>query len=423
MSIGIINIVPILIWLWMMPLSDRFANIPQTMTNLGRVFALLGFSLMATTIILTVRFHFLEWHLRGLNRVYINHHILGSLAFILLLFHPLFLAMNYAFVSIRSAAIFLLPSFALWSQTLGTLSLVIMIILLFITFYLSWRYHIWKFSHRFLVLAFFIGFLHMAFIDSDTSRNIILRSYLLSFGGLALVSYAYFSLMEFGKIGKYAYIVKKVRRINLGVLEIILLPVGKSLNYHAGQFAFLSVLQKGLSTENHPFSFVSSPDESELRFIIKELGDYTKALDSLKVGTSVFVDGPYGTFGLDNEKSIDQIWIAGGIGITPFLGLAKNLNNDKRHIDLYLCFRSPNEAIYLPELQNLTQINPRLKIIPFYSEERGHLSVNKIEELSGSLIHKHVYICGPIQMMKSLKEQCILKGIPAGNIHTEEFSL
>lgn len=421
--IGIVNIIPLLIWVLMMPLSDRGTSSFQIMTSIGRLTALLGFSLMATSIILTSRLPLLEKLFRGLNHVYIKHHLIGAISFILLLIHPLILAIRYLQFSTRSAAEFLLPSLALWPKALGNISLGIMMILLFITFYLAWRYRTWKFSHRFLVLAFLFAFLHVAFITSDVSANIYLKAYLLGLGALAFIAYGYRLLVEFGHYNKLAYIVSSTRPLSADVLEISLKPISAPIQYEPGQFAFLSVQEKPFSNEEHPYSFVSKPDDTEIKFAIKEFGEYTKSLVNLKVGSLVFVEGPYGTFGQGERTANREIWIAGGIGITPFMSLARDWKRNNREADLYLCSKTPEEAIYLSELTSLTQYNSGLKVIPYYSGKDGRLSVNKVEELSGPLTNRQIYICGPVPLMQSLRKQFILKGVKNSDIYSEEFNL
>jgi predicted ferric reductase len=90
--------------------------------------------------------------------------------------------------------------------------------------------------------------------------------------------------------------------------------------HQAGQFAFVTfVKQEG----SHPFTIASASETSLSRvvFQIKALGDYTKALGTkLASGQSVMIEGPYGRFTLDHASSDSpQLWVAGGIGITPFL--------------------------------------------------------------------------------------------------------
>jgi predicted ferric reductase len=378
---------------------------------------------MATSIILTSRLPFLEKLFRGLNHVYIKHHLIGSVSFILLLIHPLVLAIRYLQFSTADAARFLLPSLALWPKALGNISLGIMMILLFITFYLAWRYRTWKFSHRFLVLAFFLAFLHTSFITSDTSANIYLKAYLLGLGALAFIAYGYRLLVEFGHYNKLAYIVSGTRPLSADVLEISLKPVSTPIQYEPGQFAFLSVQEKPFSNEEHPYSFVSKPDDTEIKFAIKAFGEYTKSLTNLKIGSLVFIEGPYGTFGQGENLAEREIWIAGGIGITPFASIARDWKRNGRQADLYMCSKTPGDTIYLPELTGLTQYNTALKVIPYYSVKDGRLSANKVEELSGPLTNRQIYICGPVALMQSLRKQFILKGVKDSDIHSEEFNL
>ena len=417
------NAIPIVIWLMMTPLASRWTDSFQIFLSLGRLTAIVGYTLMATTIILATRLPLIEKQLLGLNRVLINHHRLGAISFLLLLAHPLFLTGRFLSSSTRSAALFLLPNLALWPQFLGTVSLALMMTLLIITFYLAWRYQIWKFSHRFLVVAFLVGFLHTAFITSDVSSNLALRIYLLTFGGLALIAYGYRLLVEFGHFGQHQFTISNKRSIGANTLEISLAPLQKNFSYRAGQFAFLSFSQPEISAEPHPFSFISDPTEKDLKFAIKNLGDFTATLDRLEAGTKVAIEGPHGAFGQDHLAGRREIWIAGGVGITPFISLAKDLKNNNRRADLFLSFKNQAEAIYLPELQSIADNNPRLKIFPFYSDTVGFLSADYIEKNSGPVQNRSIYICGPAGLMKTLKAQFVSKGANITNIHTEEFSL
>ena len=430
-AIAALCTVPVLIWFLMRPLSARFGGAFQTFTSLGQLVSLVGFALMAMVIILAARLRFIERGMRGLNHVFINHHILGTTAFILLLAHPIFLTLAYLTFSTRSAALFLVPSLATWPQALGSLALLSIIGLLTITFYLSWCYEVWKFSHRFLALAFFLAFFHVAFISSDVSRNLFLRTYLLSLGGLALIAYGYRLLVEFGHFGKYYYAVTGVREVVPRVWEISLAPLSRPLAYEAGQFAFFDFTDPGLASESHPFSFVSLPDESEIKIATKALGDYTEKLAKLKVGTTVRLEGPYGAFGGKMSRSVesglkstDEIWVAGGIGITPFVSLAKSLlKNPGRRADLFYSVRNEGEAAYLSELEELARQIPNFRLISYFSDKSGLLTANQIEQRGGPLVGRCFYICGPAPMMSSLREQLRVKGVPTGNIKTERFAL
>ncbi|MEZ9133962.1 ferric reductase, partial [Vibrio breoganii] len=113
----------------------------------------------------------------------------------------------------------------------------------------------------------------------------------------------------------------------------------------------------------HPFTIVSGSEDSELRFLIKELGDFTNGLvERVKAGDAVTVEGPYGRleFGLNKP----QIWIAGGVGIASFFATLEALKTEKTHprIELFYCTRGVDEHL-VDELWHLAhQVGVKLNV-------------------------------------------------------------
>jgi predicted ferric reductase len=419
-ALALVNIIPIIIWLLIEPVTIRFLNLNSTLTSLGQIFGLLGFSLFATVIILSARLKFLENYFNGLNRIYINHHLLGGIAFILLLFHPLWLAAKYAVYSSYAAAIFLLPDLTFPAKSLGGSSLGLMIILLTITFYFSFKYHIWKISHKFLALAFVLGFIHMLLIPSDVSRHTSLRLYLIV---LAIITFAviiYRVMFSQRFVKKYRYSVIAVNKLSHDITEVAMQPVDESLPFRSGQFAFFSFITHGLSREAHPFSFISSPEETILKIAVKALGDFTGTFgDKLKIGASVVVEGPFGRFLGSGSK---QIWLAGGIGVTPFLSMMKNISPD-RQIDFYWSVQNEQEILWRSELELLALNQNNFNFFPHITSVSGYLNAEIVKSKSQNLLGKEIFICGPPAMMRSFKKQLINLGVDKSHIHSEEFSL
>lgn len=186
----ILSLLPILFWFFLKPISVRFINLTTTLTSLGQITGLVGMAMFALTLILGGRLKFLENYFGGLNKVYIAHHIFGSIAFVLLLFHPLILAGKFAQVSIRSAALFLLPS-SDWPINFGIIALLLMMLFLVLTFFAKLPYRIWKLSHKFLGFVFFFAVLHSFFIPSDISRDPILKIYMLALAGTSIIAFIY----------------------------------------------------------------------------------------------------------------------------------------------------------------------------------------------------------------------------------------
>lgn len=425
--ITIILLVLISLFIWYFNASNLplWTNISIILRTLGRMTGIVGMVLFAINMILSARVKFLEPYFQGLPNLYNKHHLIGAIAFGLILFHPLFLGAQFLSVSIVVAAQFFIPNSKNLPLLGGIIALGIMIISLFITFYIRVTYQRWRFSHQFLGLAFIIASLHMFFIPSDVSNYSSLFWYMLVLVILGVSAFLYRSLFGRFFVKKYSYIVKNVTNKNNSITEIILSPVGQPMPYKAGQFAFVSFRAKNFSSEPHPFSIISKEGDTEIGFAIKKLGDYTNFLNQIPIESSVLLEGAYGEFSqMAKNKNNDQIWISGGIGVTPFISMARSLAiNETKHIDLYYCVQSQEEAVYLDIFEEIAKERNTFRVISSYSKEQGYLTAQKIEELSGNLTNKEIYICGPVPMMQILRHQLITIGIPNNQIHSEEFNL
>jgi predicted ferric reductase len=180
-------------------------------------------------------------------------------------------------------------------------------------------------------------------------------------------------------------------------------------------------LSGAIGSESHPFSISSASAANNLQLVIKSLGDFTAKLKDLSPGLPVAVEGPYGKFSHLNILNKNQIWIAGGVGITPFLSMARSLDNNYQ-VDLYYCVNKPEEAVLLSELQEIAKTK-NLRVIPWYSSEKGYLNAGRILELSPDLNNRDILLCGPTAFMFSLKDQLRKFKIKRKNIHFENFQL
>lgn len=418
----LLALLPIIFWLPSRALSSRFVDWQTGLTSLGQIFGLIGMAMFSLNLLLSARLKFLEGMFDGLNRIYLNHHTFGATAFILLLFHPLLLVIKFIPLSLRAAAEFFLPSNNS-AQNFGIYGLSLMMIILAITFYGRWAYQNWKFTHQFLGLAFFLGSLHVFFISSDVSLYFPLRVYMFSLIVLGLAGIIYRTLFSWLLVRKYPYRVKAIRKINSLVQEIELAAMDRALEYRPGQFIFINFLQQGLSREFHPFTISSAPAENNLRLTVKQLGDFTGELLALTEGASANIEGPFGKFSFLEVETKKQIWVAGGIGITPFLSMARSLKEYADYqIDLFYCVKTQSEAVFIEELNEIAGATGQLKVILFCADKQGYISAEQIEKYSG-LVGKEIFVCGPPALMKSLKEQFSKLKIPRERVHSEEFAI
>jgi predicted ferric reductase len=390
--------------------------------SLSQIFSLIGAVLLSFTFILSSRFNFLEKYFGSLDKVYKQHHLYGAVAFLLLISHPLLLALQ-AFLNSTSAAIYLFPSTNL-IYTAGILALYSLIIFLTFTLLIKLPYHLWYLTHQFMGIVLIFALVHINFITSDVSRFPLLKIWIIFWILLALISYLYkkFFYVRFGP--KFSYQIDQIQNTN-GLLDIYLKALASPLKYHPGQFIFISFHQKGISPEFHPFSLVSTPDPPRLHLCLKIVGDYTGSLIDLQKNTQATIMGPYGHLYEPFETNKNIVLIAGGIGITPFISMIETevINPKNRQIDLFYSNRTVDAAFYHQNLLEISAKNKNFKYHSIFTDSEPRLTASAISSLISNFSSSIFLLCGPQIMMESLKNQLLVLNINPKNIYYEDFSL
>jgi predicted ferric reductase len=176
--------------------------------------------------------------------------------------------------------------------------------------------------------------------------------------------------------------------------------------------------------ESHPFTISSAPAENVLRVTIKACGDFTRHLfENLKEGGEAIVEGAYGMFNYKTGGP-KQIWVAGGIGVTPFLSFIRDLETDLAHdVDFYYTVRHQEESIFVDEIEGIVKKHPRLKAHIRFSAVHGSLTVeDMVKNAGGDISGHHVYMCGPLPMVQAFEKKFLENRVPQDNIHYEEFN-
>jgi predicted ferric reductase len=443
--IGLFCFIPCVGWLHVAGLAWSQMNVQTFIESLGKLAAIVGFVLFAVNFVLSIRHRILERFFGGLNRVYIAHHLTGAISLILLCFHPLFLAFDYinfqALSSLRYAAEFLLPRAIDFSGTFqnvqsaaaldsGMLALVLLVGLLFVAFFVRLPYQLWLYIHRFLGLAFVFGGLHVLFYTSLITSTPWLEGYMAAWTAIGTGAFIYHTLFGRITIRREPYQVTGVTATPAGIVHINLTPVKRRISFLPGQFIFIRFLwaneRDKVTDEIHPFSVSSSPHEQSLRLSVKALGDYTNTLKQLSPGTIAEVEGAFGRFTPTLYRGKEQVWIAGGIGITPFLSVARSFRRDYPNVTLFYSVKTRSELVDQEVLASyLPGLFPQFHFIPFVSDELGgqHLTAAFIQQHAGPLQHKEIFLCGPPPMMKALRKQLKGMGVPGRRIHDEAFAI
>jgi predicted ferric reductase len=193
--------------------------------------------------------------------------------------------------------------------------------------------------------------------------------------------------------------------------------------HRAGQFLYVQFDSDKTLREPHPFTISSAPHEPDLRLSIKSSGDWTQHLhENLQSGARALVDGPYGEFNY-RTGSAKQLWIAAGIGITPFLSWIRDFERLPldREVDFFYTTNVPEEALFLDEIEKASR-QPGFRAHVSHSARDGRLSVSKVIAASGDAAGKDIYMCGPIGMVEAFRNAFQEKGVPRGRIQYEEFN-
>jgi predicted ferric reductase len=420
----LLAIIPVL--LLIINSSGKFSDYDSVTHTLGQIAGLIGMTLFAITFILPTRMKFIEDAFGGLDKVYRIHSIIGGTALILILFHPLLLVLKFIPESVNLAAKYLLPS-TYWSVNFGIIALAGMILLICFTLYFGMKYNKWKFSHRFLGIVFTLAVLHIFLVRGTISQDEIFNGYYVYVAIVSIIGLSGFtySTLFRDKIASHAlYKIKSINKLGENIYEIILSPsVNKALNYKAGQFVFVRFNNKKLGDEPHPFSIASTSNNPLIKIIVKGLGDFTNRLSDLNVGNEVNVEGPYGRFNYEKGGK-EQIWIAGGIGITPFIGMSEEIANNTnlgKKVELYYTAKTSKDLIYINNFKELESKSNNFRIIPWISDEKGLIKLENIRKMSKDLDNKDFFICGPQRLKECITEDLISLGISKDKIHQEEF--
>ncbi len=419
MTLAVLCLVPVLLWALAHPLAERFATPASALKSLANIAALVGTVAFAVALVLGSRLRVVERLFVGLDRMYRAHRFLGLVAVSLAALHALLLVLSRALLSGVSAWTLFTPG-AGWKIFVGVVALAGLLAGLALTLFARMRHETFVRVQKSLGIVFLIASVHVFVVSGTKASSRPLTVYLALLTVLALVAFARRSLFGRLLIRRHLYRVEGVNRLAQDAVEIVLAGKGDSLRFQPGQFVFVRFAELG--GEAHPFSITSAPDEAALRLVVKALGNHTRVLMDLPPGGSAELEGPYGTFSHIALANSRQVWIAGGIGITPFLSMARSLDGTGQEIDLYYCTEASDQAYFLKELFQVADRNPRVRVIPIRKVDLGRLSADDIEAASRDLPEKDILICGPPAMIRNLTGQLRARGVPRARIHYEDFN-
>lgn len=212
----------------------------------------------------------------------------------------------------------------------------------------------------------------------------------------------------------------------------------EGFTYKAGQYIETKLInppETDAEGDDRTFSLASAPRELSL-MIATRMRDtaFKRVLKTMPIGTEVSIEGPHGSFTLHNDAAKPAVFLAGGIGITPFMSMSLHAARESLPHQIFLFYsnRRPEDAAFLSELQGLEKENPNYHFIGTmtdmeksklpWSGRRGYIDEALLREHLGDTTKPIYYIAGPATMVAAMREVLLKTAVDEDNIRTEEFS-
>lgn len=208
-------------------------------------------------------------------------------------------------------------------------------------------------------------------------------------------------------------------------------------DYLPGQAVFVMPVEGDPYNVSREMSLASAPGEDFLLLTMRtaSASSFKKAMLALTPGHEITIEGAYGEFTLPAETGSPLVFIAGGIGVTPFRAMLAHTAAEKLAYDfrLFYSVKSPDEIIFKIEWQIFKEIlGVRFDFIPTVSRkenvpddwrgETGRIDIPMLERRLDGLSGKIFYVCGTPQMAKDMSEALYAAGVEKENVRMESFS-
>jgi predicted ferric reductase len=388
--------------------------------ELARLFGLFAFVLIFLQYVLSSKIKALERGI-GLDTMLRVHKTFAILALILAVAHPASIVISERLQGYASP-------FGLL-KALGLVTLLILcgtVIIAGVYQKIRLSYDQWKRFHTAAIVLFPLAFIHSFILGSGVQKAPLKIFWLI----LALVYLAIIAhkIVKGIRLKRHPYQITGVKQETHDTWTLSF--EGKHGDFLPGQFMIFQI-KNGYPNEAHPFTIASTPTQSDLSISVKAVGDFTSRLSEIEIPAFALIDKPYGTFSFLNHPAEKYVFIAGGIGITPFMSSLRYARDreEKRPILLLWANKHEEDIAFRHELDDMEQAMPFLKVVHVlsrqddWSGEKGHIDADKLRKYVKNFSVPHFFVCGPVPMMNSIASTLRDLGVPRKRIHMERFAL
>jgi predicted ferric reductase len=402
--------------------------------DLAAVAGMIGLAMLLLEFVLSGRFRFVSERI-GIDVTMRFHRVMAIALAILVLAHPFI----YALPAMGGRDLGLAPALGLDGASLLTgvvawLLTLAVVLTAMQRHQLGMTYESWRAVHAVLAVVIAVFGVHHAVVAGGYSVTPALTAFWLAMLAAALVSLAYVHVVTPLLQRRRRYRVGSVQPIGLKTWELAIAPERDvAFDFEAGQFVWLTLNRSPFAITEHPFSISSAPaDGSQLSFVIKEIGDFTRSIGDTPIGAPAYLDGPHGNLTLRGRTGRGIVFLAGGVGVAPILSMLRQLaaERDERPLKLIFANRCAEQILYRDELERMCS-ELRLEVTHVLSEppqgwtgETGMIDDGLLERVLGPEERKGwIYVvCGPGPMIPAVTRSLRRLGIGRRQIVSERFS-
>ncbi|MDR7130037.1 putative ferric reductase [Algoriphagus sp. 4150] len=412
----------------LLAISGELPIVREFWIELGVAFGFIGLGMMGMQFLFTGRFQKIAPTYNGDNMMQFHKQI-GIISILFVLAHPITLILTDAsFLAYFDPHVNFMRALALSF---------VLVCLVGIIGSSLWRkalklnYEKWRLLHGLLALAIvFIGVVH-ALQVSHYMEPLWKKLALSATMGACMYLVIHTRIVRPLKNKRHPY---KIVRVTPELSDCYTLELeamtGKKMHYLPGQYCWITINTTPFSLQQHPFSLCSSARQPNIQLTAKALGDFTDTWKTLPLGTTAFLEGPFGVF--IPEPGAHLFLIMGGIGITPAMSMLRTMrdDNDPRQATLIYANQDWENITFREELEALTkEIN--LNLVHVLEEadddwkgEKGLVTEELLKRHFPRQKEKYMYfICGPGPLMDTAEVSLRNLGIEWRLVYSERFEM
>ncbi len=400
--------------------------------QIGMLMGLSGIMMVFFQFIIASRIKWLD-RLFAYNNLIAFHRRMGVWALVFIVVHFLMLTLS------EKSADMLLGFNEPWYINLGKITFLLLSVQILVSIghkKISINYERWRTFHDLLAISILILMFVHSFYAGDDLELFPLQVlwFVLPPVGIVFFIWQRFFLFTFAPKYKVLNVGKKAN----DTYSIQFVPINGSEPYshNPGQFHFIKFSDcKNLKPEEHPFTISSSPSQKlHLTSTVKASGDFTSQIHQLQEGDMVKIVGPFGKMSyVEKSHSGPIVFIAGGIGITPFASMLQYMadTGHQHEVTLFYFNTTESDISFRAELNHISENTPlKLKVIHILSRqdnwegEKGRFDTKLLEKYCPhTLMNNDYYVCGPPLMAQSVIRDLRQLQVPLTKIHSEMFGL